>query len=122
MELDIETLKQRLLAEEKELKEQLSGLGQQKSEDSDDWDPKSEEEEREHDSDLNVRADNLEEMAETNAVVSDLEIRYKNVTDALERMEKGTYGTCEVSGEPIEPDRLEANPAARTCKAHMDTE
>ena len=32
----------------------------------------------------------------------------------------GTYGTCEVSGEQIEEDRLEADPAARTCKAHMN--
>ncbi len=32
----------------------------------------------------------------------------------------GTYGTCEVGAEIIEEERLEANPAARTCMAHME--
>ena len=40
--------------------------------------------------------------------------------DALERIEKGTYGICEVGNEEIEEDRLNANPAARTCKAHLN--
>ena len=39
---------------------------------------------------------------------------------ALEKMEKGTYGICEVCNKPIEEDRLEANPAAKTCKEHMN--
>ena len=34
----------------------------------------------------------------------------------------GTYGSCEISGEAIEVERLEANPAARTCKAHIERE
>ena len=41
------------------------------------------------------------------------------VDEALEKIEKGTYGICETGGEKIEEDRLEANPSARTCKAHM---
>ncbi|MFF3753771.1 TraR/DksA family transcriptional regulator [Streptomyces sp. NPDC002018] len=34
---------------------------------------------------------------------------------ALERLERGDYGRCEVCGEPIPAERLEARPAARTC-------
>ncbi|MGO1318230.1 MAG: TraR/DksA family transcriptional regulator [Cellulomonadaceae bacterium] len=34
---------------------------------------------------------------------------------ALERLEAGTYGVCEVCGEPIGAARLEARPAARRC-------
>ena len=31
-------------------------------------------------------------------------------------LERGSgYGTCEVCGEPIAPERLEARPTARTC-------
>jgi RNA polymerase-binding transcription factor DksA len=34
---------------------------------------------------------------------------------ALKRLDDGTYGTCEVDGEPIPEERLEALPAARLC-------
>jgi len=30
-------------------------------------------------------------------------------------MGKGTYGVCEITGEPINVDRLKAYPAARTA-------
>ncbi|MCA9353454.1 TraR/DksA C4-type zinc finger protein [Candidatus Nomurabacteria bacterium] len=43
-----------------------------------------------------------------------------SVEGALKRIENGTYGTCSVCGEKIEEDRLGANPAADTCKAHMN--
>ena len=44
--------------------------------------------------------------------------RQRDIKAALEKMDKGTYGTCEVCDEPILKKRLEANPAARTCIAH----
>jgi DnaK suppressor protein len=34
---------------------------------------------------------------------------------ALNRIEEGTYGTCDVDGEPIPKQRLEAIPWARLC-------
>jgi RNA polymerase-binding protein DksA len=37
------------------------------------------------------------------------------VDDALERMEKGTYGVCERCGEEIDYARLEAIPYATLC-------
>lgn len=40
------------------------------------------------------------------------------VNNALLRIEKGTYGICAVSGEEIEPARLEAVPFATTCMKH----
>jgi len=36
------------------------------------------------------------------------------VLHALDRMDQGTYGTCEVSGKPIPIARLEALPYATT--------
>lgn len=39
------------------------------------------------------------------------------VRQALERVEDGTYGTCEVCGQPIGEDRLEARPWAVRCLA-----
>ena len=34
---------------------------------------------------------------------------------ALKRIDDGTYGTCEVCGQPIAPERLEARPWATLC-------
>lgn len=69
--------------------------------------------------DSNESADQLEEYQERQGETSVLEARRTDVKDALAKIKDGTYGTCETDGEPIEEDRLEANPAARTCKAHM---
>ncbi len=34
---------------------------------------------------------------------------------AVDRLQSGTYGTCEVCGGPIPTERLLARPTARTC-------
>jgi DnaK suppressor protein len=37
------------------------------------------------------------------------------IDEALERIERGEYGTCSDCGEPIPIERLEALPTATTC-------
>jgi RNA polymerase-binding protein DksA len=37
------------------------------------------------------------------------------IADALERVDAGTYGTCENCGKPITAERLRAIPYARFC-------
>lgn len=37
----------------------------------------------------------------------------KEIEAAIDRIYKGTYGVCEVTGEPIDPERLEAVPFTR---------
>jgi RNA polymerase-binding transcription factor DksA len=86
---------------------------------TDDWEilvPESNE------SDDDLQADAAESADERVAELAELETRYRTITRALEKISNGTYGVCEISGEPIEEDRLAANPAARTCKAHMEEE
>lgn len=39
--------------------------------------------------------------------------RLAEIDRALDRIEKGTYGICEASGEPIQKRRLQAKPWAR---------
>ena len=39
------------------------------------------------------------------------------IDEALERMDEGTFGTCEDCEEPIEPRRLEARPVSTLCVA-----
>ncbi len=65
-------------------------------------------------------AENIDEYEENTGILKELEIRLNEIKAALDRMKKGTYGLCIVSHEPIEADRLEANPAAATCKSHMN--
>lgn len=72
--------------------------------------------------DENLEADAVEEWNERRALMAQLEVRYRNIKRALGKIESGTYGTCEISGQPIEKERLQANPAARTNMANMDRE
>lgn len=72
--------------------------------------------------DQNVEADAVEEWNGRQALMAQLEIRYRNITRALQKITAGTYGICEISGQLIETERLQANPAARTSIANMDRE
>lgn len=74
------------------------------------------------DSDTNDVADYGEEAEQRIALLAELETRFRNVERALQKIEKGTFGICEISGQKIEEKRLDANPAARTCMAHLEEE
>ena len=65
-------------------------------------------------------ADRLEDNEEREAAERELEGRLREITAALDRIADGTYGQCRVCQMEIENDRLEANPAATTCKAHLN--
>ena len=55
-----------------------------------------------------------------NKALSDrLELRLKEVREALERIDGGTYGICEVCQKEIPLERLQANPAAKTDIEHV---
>jgi sigma-B regulation protein RsbU (phosphoserine phosphatase) len=41
------------------------------------------------------------------------------VDSALDRMDRGSYGLCQVCHDPVEPDRLMADPLARFCLDHL---
>lgn len=112
-------LKARLEKERDLLQKELSGLGSQNPDNPTDWVP-SKPEGEEFGPDRNDNADIIETMQENNAALNELEGRLNLVTAALARFEDGTYGTCEVSDEPIEYERLKANPAATTCMQHMN--
>ncbi len=48
------------------------------------------------------------------AIKVEIEDELQAVEHALQRIEEGTYGICEVTGKPIPLERLEARPAATT--------
>lgn len=53
------------------------------------------------------------------SILDQLEVELAELQAALERIDAGTYGVDEVTGEPIPDERLDAIPAART---NVDTE
>jgi|SRR3989344_4054875 len=118
-DIDINYFKDKLDKELALVEEELKGVGQRNPDIPADWEGKPADFGADS-ADNNETADKIEEYEENVAVVKELEMRYNDIKDALKKIMEGTYGFCEVSGEPIEVDRLEANQAARTCKAHME--
>ena len=106
------------LEEEKvRLEAELNTVGRPNPSTPGDWEPLAVDT---AEADPNLKADHMEHFSSNVAILETLEARYRDVTDALARIAAGTYGICEVSGEEIEADRLGADPAARTCKAHLE--
>ena len=74
------------------------------------------------DTDMTQDWDDQAVINEQNDVRKNLLVEAKQnlelVNNALLRIENGTYGICAVSGEEIEPARLEAVPFATTCMKH----
>lgn len=112
---------QRLEKEKVTLEEQLGHLGARNPSNPEDW-MAAKPEGEEFGADRTDNAGVIEEMFGNNASMNELEFRLKTVNAALERIKTGSYGVCEISGHEIEIERLEANPAARTCKEHMQEE
>ena len=49
------------------------------------------------------------------SILDTVEGELADIELALQRLDDGTYGTCEACGKPIGDDRLEAMPATRFC-------
>lgn len=49
------------------------------------------------------------------SILEHVDAQISDVSSALERLESGTYGRCEMCGREIDEDRLRARPATRFC-------
>ena len=117
----IDHFEQMLSTEKAKLEEDLASVGHKNPENPRDWEATATEE-NPASADENEHADNIEDYENNTAILKQLETRYNEVLKALEMIEVGTYGVCNTCGKQIEEDRLEANPAAATCKDHMNDE
>jgi len=115
---ELEALRGALEAERDTLEEELAGHGRVLN-DAGDWEGASIGFDGEE-ADPNDAADQIEELVTNVPLVAELEERHTDVKEALEKMEEGVYGICEVGNEMIPLERLRANPAARTCLKHTD--
>jgi RNA polymerase-binding transcription factor DksA len=113
--------KEKLETQLKKLQEELEGIGTYDAK-NDNWEAVPDSEENLTDADENTSADVVENWNERRATLETLEREYRDVKRALQKIELGTYGICEISGEPIEEARLQYKPDARTCVLHMHEE
>ncbi len=115
--MNIENNKKKLIEEKKLLESELNDLGHVDKK-TGEWEAVPETQtapgtdENEED-----RSEDFEERVGT---VEPLNTRLEDINHALYEIENGNYATCEVCGKDIEEDRLEINPAARTCKNCME--
>ncbi len=105
MALDLNYFKEKLEEELAVVAGELSDLGHE------DIDPTATEKDE--------LADRMEEFEEHQSESGTLLKRRNEIMAALDRIKDGTYGICEEGGEEIDEERLEANPAARTCTMHV---
>lgn len=117
-DIDIEYFKEKLEEELLLVEKELNDVGRKNPDNKGDWEAEPTEMNMES-ADSNETADNIEEFEGNTAVLKELEVRYNDIKDALNKIENGTYGLCEVCNQPIEEERLIANQSARTCKKHM---
>jgi DnaK suppressor protein len=52
-------------------------------------------------------------------VLGGIEVELADVSRALERLDEGTYGTCEACAAPLPDEVLAEAPAARFCGEHQ---
>jgi DnaK suppressor protein len=76
-------------------------------------------------SDVNDLEDQALELADFDnnlTITTELQTQLQEVEIALEKIEKGEYGKCEVCGEDISEQRLMVLPSASTCREHMEVD
>ncbi|MEL7563642.1 MAG: TraR/DksA C4-type zinc finger protein [Dehalobacterium sp.] len=109
--LRLESFRQRLLAEKKELEARIEGLNQGLHQAMTD----SISELSLYDNHPADIGDELFERGKDLSLKDNAEIQFNNVERALEKINSDTYGICDKCGKPIDMARLEALPSANLC-------
>ena len=116
--LDKKKIKEKLEKERDILLEELRDIGKLNPE-TEEWEA-TPEELGAPESDENDKADRFEDFEARSSMLRTLEPRLNSILRALKNLNKESFGKCEVCKKDIEISRLEANPAARTCKKHLE--
>lgn len=65
-------------------------------------------------------ANRLQDLEVDQSIRGHVAAELEEVDAALQRVEDGTYGICELCGEPISDERLEVRPTTRFCAADAE--
>ena len=118
MTIDYKYFQEKLGVEKKLVEEELKKVGRRNPDNPSDWEAVPTDKDVSQ-ADENTVADSVENYEENLAIVNTLETRYQDIDSALDKIKNCTYGLCDVCSEEIGKDRLEANPSASTCRAHI---
>ena len=116
--LDKEKIKIKLEGERDTLLEELRDMGKLNT-DTGEWEAIPEALDF-PEADQNDMADRFEDFEAKSSMIKTLAPRLNNILKALKGLNKESFGKCEVCKKDIEMARLEANPAAQTCKKHLE--
>ena len=117
--LDKKKIKDKLEKERDTLLEELRDMGKLNPE-TGEWEATPAEADF-PESDQNDMADRFEDFEARSSMVKTLEPRLANILKALKGLNRESFGKCEICKKNIENDRMDANPAARTCKKHLES-
>ncbi|MBP9711877.1 MAG: TraR/DksA C4-type zinc finger protein [Candidatus Pacebacteria bacterium] len=117
--IDKKKIKEKLEKEKDVLMEEMGGLGTLNTE-TGEWEATPEKTDFKE-TDQNDLADRFENFESRSSMISALGPRLNSILRALRGISKESFGKCEVCKKDIEQARLQANPAARTCKKHLES-
>ncbi len=109
----IEELKKKLEENKLSLEDTLSRFAKKNDTPEGDWStvfPKNE------GHDIEEMADEVEEYSSLIKIEHSLEVKLKNINDALKRIEEGRYGYCEKCNEEISYKKLSVTPETKSCQ------
>jgi len=118
-----EELKNKLEAERLRLEKSLEGFADRDPADKLNWKtryPSLDDSGAKRDDPSEENADEVEEYDALLETEETLEAILRDVLRALEKIDGDSYGLCEKCNEPIPPERLRANPAARFDIRHAE--
>ncbi len=110
----IEELKKKLEENKLSLEESLSRFAKKDSLPEGDWDTVFPHVEG---SSMEEKADEVEEFSSLLPVEHALEVKLKNINEALKRIADNTYGVCQECGKEISHKKLSIIPETKTCKS-----
>lgn len=116
--LDKKKIKEKLEKERDILLEQLRDMGKLNPE-TNEWEATPEDVDV-PESDQNDMADRFEDFEAKSSMIKVLGGRLSDILSALKGLNRESFGVCEVCKKDIEMDRMNVNPAARTCKKHLN--
>lgn len=119
---NLKHFQEKLESEAKTLEEDLGKIARHNPKNPADWEIKPADEKEEDAAFRDEVADQLEAFNERVEIEINLEKRLRHIKLALTKIQNGEYGKCEICNKLIETDRLETNPAAKTCKEHLGTD
>ena len=111
----IDEFKEKLLEQKAHVEKELSAFSTRDKNVKGDWDANYPQLDKNENVDLEKEADEVEEYTIRLPIEHSLETRLLDINLALEKIKKGTYGTCENCKKQIPLKRLQIYPEARLC-------